>query len=225
MRYILLSILLFLFFFKGFSQFIEDDDNIKKDINKYKPVNVIKTNPLAILGSPMPLASEYRVILEHQINKKSTFFVGFSYLGKGILLKSYEESYNSSNSGTPFYYALYGFRAQGGYKFYYNKKAPKGFYVGPFVSYLSAIIKEKGTSFKSEYIKTTYLNTNIVFGHQFIIGDVITIDICSGWGYKNNEFFYYNTQNGSPQNLVDETISSYLSHVKFVFNFNFGYKF
>ena len=224
MKQLILSIILFFISFNSFSQFIENESDVKKSIKKYRPANIIKTNPLAIIAAPMPLASEYRLILEHQIDNLSSFYVGGSYLGKGFLLTLTEEANNSQNPNNPFYYALYGFRAQGGYKFYYNKKAPKGFYVGPFVSYLSAIIKEKGTSFSSEYIKTTYFNANLVFGHQFIIGDVFSIDICSGWGYKNNEFFYYNQPNGSSQNLQDD-VKSPLTNIKFVFNFNFGYKF
>ncbi|RLD46397.1 MAG: hypothetical protein DRI94_14835, partial [Bacteroidetes bacterium] len=85
MKYTILTLLFLLVFFKGFAQFIEnDDDDIKKNINDYRPANVLKTNPLAIISSPMPLASEYRLIMEHQINNNSAFFVGGSYLGKGL---------------------------------------------------------------------------------------------------------------------------------------------
>ncbi len=226
MKYTILTLLFLLVFFKGFAQFIEnDDDDIKKNINDYRPANVLKTNPLAIISSPMPLASEYRLIMEHQINNNSAFFVGGSYLGKGLFLSMLEESNNAQYPNNQFFYALYGYRAQGGYKFYYNGKSPKGFYVGPFISYLSSHIKEKGAPISSEYIKVTYFNVNLVFGHQFIIGDVFSIDICSGWGYKNNEYFYYTQQNNPAQDLTDDMPESAFQHLKFVFNFNFGYKF
>ncbi|RLD46164.1 MAG: hypothetical protein DRI94_15065 [Bacteroidetes bacterium] len=224
MKYIILIILFSLYFFNSFAQFIEDEDEAIKNINDYRPANVLKTNPLAIISSPMPYASEYRLIMEHQINKKTTFFIGASYLSKGPILSAEENTNNSQYPNNKFYYALYGYRVQGGYKFYYNGKSPKGFYVGPFISYLSSHIKEKGAPISSEYIKITYFNVNLVFGHQFIIGDVFSIDICSGWGYKNNEYFYYTQQNNPPQDLRDDW-SSGLQNVKFVFNFNFGYKF
>jgi hypothetical protein len=226
MKFLLLTILFLFTFLTSFSQFIEeDDDNVKKNLSDYRPTNIIKTNPLAIIASPMPLASEYRIMLEHQLTKETTFFVGGSYLGKGLFLSSIEQANNNQYPNNPFYYALYGFRVQGGYKFYYNGNAPKGFYIGPFISYLSSIIKEKGASLGSEYIKITYFNANLVFGHQFIIGDLISIDICTGWGYKNNEFFYYTQPNGAAQDLADDIPESVFKHLKFVFNFNFGYKF
>lgn len=222
----ILIISLILFSLNVFSQFIEDETSStpkKTNYSEFKTSNILKTNPLAIISSPMFYASEYRIIWEHKIDKKQTFFIGGSYLGKGMFLRLQEDAWNASNPNNNVFYVAKGYRAQGGYKFYYNKKAPKGFYVGPFISYLSTIITEKNAPLNSDYLQITYFNINLVFGHQFVIGDIFTIDFCSGWGYKSNLYFQKNP-NGASQDIFGD-INNPLQNVKFVFNFNFGYKF
>lgn len=145
------------------------------------PAYNIKTNPLPVLWGQVPFTGEYRLVFEKFLPPDQSVWFGVSYIGPSYLLTLFP-FYDSVKK----YLKITGFRLQGGYKFYFsNKKEPRGFYAGPYVSMYRAWFKDK--AFPNRYIQATYYNVNMIFGYQFIALNKLPVDVFAGLGYKYND--------------------------------------
>ncbi len=204
----------------------EDADTLQETDKEYK--TVIKSNPLAIIGTPVIVASEYRAMLERQIAPQSSVYLGVSYMSINLLgallygmdLEDISQSFSEFS----------GFRLQGGYKYYFKSKAPAGSYIGPYFSYINLVKRDENTGNYDETQGNSddrssmyFYNVDFVYGHQYVADSGFTFDVCTGLGYKGNSVAdYYENEEGSPDFFWGKYA---ISHFKFVLHFNFGYQF
>ncbi len=210
-KHFIISLSLVFFTTSVFPQSLGDDT-----VNN-ESKNIIKFNPLAIIFSPPIFTSEYRVILEHSVNNKSSFFAGASFLSRNPILWALELDLPAT-----------GYRIQGGYKFYYKGNAPKGSYIGPFVSFANVFVnQDRFTNSDGNYLHNlSFFNLDFIYGHQFVFKNNLTFDIATGLGYKKNN--YSGTQNkiSNPfENILSSSAYYAFTNIKLVCNLNLGYKF
>ena len=198
------------------------------DSLKYK--TVIKTNPFALIGTPVIVASEYRVMLERQIAPQSSVYLGSSYLSINLLgALLYGMDFDDI---TRSFSEFSGFRLQGGYKYYFKSKAPAGSYIGPYFSYINLVNRDEDTGVYDETQGNSvdrnsmyFYNVDFVYGYQYVADSGFTFDVCTGLGYKGNSIADYIEENevGVVSGNFWEKYAE--SHFKFVLHFNFGYRF
>ena len=188
---------------------------------------ILKTNPLPILWGNIVGTAEYRLLYEMPVSLRQTLMFGISYLGKGPFFTSlfslsdtstnlqiHNQIMQLANEAT-----INGFRIQIMEKFYLTQKhlAPRGFYIGPHLSYSTAKITFPSIDL---YENDTYLNWNIFLGGQTIINQV-ALDFFMGLGYKHNFYeVYYNKQKEDSGNIPSLT-----GNIKLSLGFNIGYAF
>lgn len=174
---------------------------------------VVKTNLLPIAWGPIPFTGEYRLVGEAVTGAKQSGQLALSYLGPSglINLSSVEDT-----AGNKVGIVISGYRIQGTYKFYLTKDdAPKGFYVGPHISYARAKLYEKGNP--DNYIKADFFNLVGMMGYQAISSGGFAFDLFTGVGYKNNSY----SVSGSLNSEKFET----KNNTKLYFGFNMGIAF
>ncbi len=155
-----------------------------------KALTVYKTNPFSIMWGPIPYTAEYKLIRETAFSAHSSFVVGISFLGKSPLLSQAEKSnagssLNNSQGNTKL--KVRGWRFQMAYRYYLGKrKAPRGFWCGPQVSWANVLISDKSSTAANDYLEATHFNVNALAGYQIIIRDKWAFDFFFGLGYKKN---------------------------------------
>jgi hypothetical protein len=151
---------------------------------------IYKTNPFSMLWGPIPLTAEYKLICEAAFSPRSSFVVGVSYLGKSPLLSMAEKANRNNGNGTMQPAAelkVRGWRFQLAYRYYLGRrKAPRGFWCGPQLSWSNAIISTKSPNAAYDYLEATHFNLNALAGYQLIIRDKWAFDFFFGLGYKKN---------------------------------------
>lgn len=168
-------------------------------INSYKkkktyPLQptIIKTGLSGFLwGGVFPFTSEYRLGVEIATGKKQSDQVSFSVLGKNIFWKAFEKA---SKPPVNQIIKVGGYRIQYAHKFYVRKRqtAPYGFYIAPHFSYTNAKISLGLTRYYNKsYFDVRHFNANLLFGVQRGKLGRFSMDICGGFGYKNNSVFYH----------------------------------
>ena len=134
-------------------------------IRMYTRPNVLKTNLLGI----------YSLFYERQLQPKQSIQVGINVANVGFL-------WNDTK-----YFSL-----SAAYKFYLSKKQssghrpyPSGFYVSPYVRFLSARETAKGVFSHSRLSEVSYdmFGGGAVAGYQMIFGHGLTLDFFVGGGY------------------------------------------
>lgn len=188
----------------------------------FSPTMVVKTNPLAALGGPMwlailPLTGEYKALFEIKTAPKQAVTIGASFLGPSLLINLDQLSVDEdgiSNLNTS------GFRGQLWYKFYIGRdtEAPKGFYVGPHVSYASASLVINDND--ADKLGIQKINFNGVIGYQIITSGGFALDIYTGLGAKNIK---YNV-GGDSGDIIDAELEDKFTPAV-TFGLNFGYAF
>lgn len=181
----------------------------------------LKTNPLSALGGPfwvtiVPITGEYKILFETKVSQKSSFQLGLGYLGPSVLINLDElVSDGSSVSGIN----TSGVRVQGMYKIFLSRdlSAPKGFYVGPHVSFASAAIKSKDDP--TDKITAQKINVNGVIGYQLITSGGFCLDFYTGMGIVSKKWSV------SGGGTFDETGFSNNTTVSIPFAVSFGYAF
>lgn len=180
----------------------------------------VKTNPLAVLGSPfwfivIPVTGEYRVLFEAQTTPKQSLQIGLGYVGPSSLVNLEKLSDSIASIGVS------GFRGQLTYKFFVTKNgAPEGLYLAPYVSYATVKIKSKANT--ANYLKGTKINYAGIIGYQLISDGGFCLDIYTGLGIKDR------TWSVGAEAFSQEWNADFLKGVSGVsvsFGFNFGYAF
>ncbi len=128
--------------------------------------------------------------------------------------------------------SILGFRLQGAYRFYLNKKlfsdeknyAPSGFYSGPVVSYSQAKLKFKNPLLKGNYIDAYSFFATWNTGYQAVFNR-FAIDFFSGLGYKKNDAISHQRRGGSVSINNPDPIPYYSNNFKISLGFNFGWAF
>jgi hypothetical protein len=180
----------------------------------------VKINPLAALGGPfwviiVPITGEYKLLLEAKLSKRISFQVAGGYIGPSVLINLNKLTTDSSGvSGIK----TGGYLISGMLKFFLSSDlpAPKGFYVGPQVSYASAKITDKSAS--SNYLGATKLNINADIGYQLITSGGFCLDIFTGIGYVSRKW-NVNGETGIWSGITNK------SGVTIPLGFSFGYAF
>lgn len=181
---------------------------------------VIKTNPFASMwsglwvGPVIPLTAELpRVSVEYGKGHHGAMLAG-GYLGWSALGNITDTEGNKvrdvlSNNGV---------KIQGLYKYYISGTAPKGFYVGPHVSYAYSKLADKENT--DNYLSGTNQIYSAALGYQFISQGGFSFDVFTGFGYQSKDW----KASGDGADLGDEEIEGYKGF-KVPFVINFGYAF
>lgn len=181
---------------------------------------VIKTNPFASLGSGIwlgpviPLTAELPRLTFEYGNGNHGFMLSGGYLGWSVLGSIEDGEGNQvrdvlSNNGV---------KVQGIYKYYVSGTAPKGFYVGPHVSYSYSVMTEKENT--SNYLVGSNLVMSAALGYQFIADGGFSFDVFTGFAYQAKDW----TAGGEGADFGEESIKGYRGF-KVPFVINFGYAF
>lgn len=191
-------------------------------------LNVVKTNPFALLISQIPFTGEARLLFEHMLTARQSTTFGLSYVFPNFIIRSTLEDLNNQYNVE---LRLRGYRVQGGYRFYLSNKsfASDGFYIGPHASLYSAKLYEK--NFKDGYLQINFANINLLWGYQVLLWDFFAIDTYMGVGYRNN--FDIVKESSAPNapvtfNSIANTPDFallYNSNFKFSFSVNIGFVF
>jgi len=113
-----------------------------------------------------------------------------------------------------------GFRGQVWYKFYIGRdtEAPKGFYVGPHISYGNANLVVNDD--EANKLGIQKINFNGVIGYQIISGGGFALDVFTGLGVKNIKY----TIEGETDDIIDGELEDKFTPAV-AFGLNFGYAF
>ena len=204
--------------------------SLLKTRNSPAALTVYKTNPFSIIWGPIPFTAEYKIIRETAFAPNQSFLVGISYLGKSPLLSQAEKANQNNsipNSGTNDKLKVRGFRFQFAYRYYLSKrKAPRGFYCGPQLSWSYATITPASLSSRNYYIYGTHFNINALAGYQVIIRDKVAFDFFFGLGYKKNTWIeHYSSTRSYIIHDFDNITPLYDKPVKVTLGINFGLAF
>jgi hypothetical protein len=199
-----------------------------KDSLKIRPLSpqpvsyIIKTNPLPIIWGSVPFTSEFRVLQEIPVALFQSSQIGFSYIGKSVVLAMQENAIRQNNEPR---IKVRGFRIQYAHRFYYkrNSYAPEGAYIGPLISYTTAKFGTRYSQQFDHYVRAEHFNTNMMLGYQAVSDDGFTLDAFIGAGYKKNTWQYHRSHNTTVIDLSD--IPYYSSSFKFSCGFNIGFAF
>ena len=176
---------------------------------------IIKTSPIALLAGQMLFLGEARFIYERVVTPAQSSFVGVSVNFPNFITRAlFEEIRDSLDLDLK----AWGFRAQGGYKFYlsHKNKEMEGFFIGPHISYNFSRVREK--SYPDEWVKLVYLNGGCILGFQHIVEN-LSLEYMTGFGYRNNYILYNDTSSAHDEK---EQLSI---GFKFTLTFNMGYAF
>lgn len=192
-----------------------------------KPLNpqfirhVIKTNPLPILWASIPFTSEFRYVQEVPIARYQSLQLGFSYIGKSVILTLIENASRHKNEPRV---VVSGFRIQFSHRYYFTELeyAPVGFYIGPHISYSTAKFSTRYGMIFNNYLQGTHYNINLIGGVQ-LLADDFTVDVFGGLGYKKNTWVSHSANNVISMDLTDSRL--YNSPVKITLGFNIGMAF
>lgn len=195
-------------------------DSLEKEARNLKTV-VIKTNPLNFFYGPLLITGEYRLGAEIQTNRKQSFNLAASYLGKGRLFRQFLDT----TVAVPSDLILNGYRIQAGYRFYFGhnffhavglsayKTGIIGFFIGPNASLVNFKVTTRTANQFDNYLNFQLIDATLDGGMQLRF-DRVYGDIFLGLGYKENTQ-YLVTPTGS-QNLANS-----LDPDDFIFNSNF----
>jgi len=174
---------------------------------------VIKTNLLPIAWGPIPFTGEYRLVGEAAIAPKQSVQLALSYLGPSAILNA---SSIQDTAGNNVGVTISGYRIQATYKFFLTKsEAPKGFYVGPHISFASAKLYDKNN--KNNFVKADYFNAVAMLGYQVIADNGFAFDFFTGVGYKSNSI--------TAQGNLKTSKFTFPNNMKVYFGFNMGMAF
>ena len=192
-------------------------------------LSVYKTNPFSILWGPIPYTAEYKLIRETAFAPHSSFVVGISFLGKSPLLSQAEKAQQNGGTSTSApnqELKVRGWRFQLAYRYYLGtRKAPRGFWCGPQLSWANAVISAKSYSAANYYIDGTHFNLNALAGYQIIIRDKVAFDFFFGLGYKKNTWHEHYNGRVAVIHDFDDLTPLYDKPVKITLGINFGLAF
>lgn len=202
--------------FSDLSGLAQEKTTAKKDYNF-----TVKVNPLNALGGPfwvvfIPITGEYKVLFEAKLAKHISAQVGAAYIGPSVLVNLDKISTDTSKvTGI----STNGFKVSGMVKYFLSRDlpAPKGFYLGPQISYAKAKIANKTLS--SEYVGAEKFCINLCIGYQMITSGGFTLDIFTGMGYVTRKWDYQGKSSG------DFDLGNNKTGVNIPLGFSFGYAF
>lgn len=201
-------------------------------------LNILKTNPFALLASqvvlaidspPIPLLTgELRVMYELVELPKQSTVIGLSYIMQSPLFTDTVDVHLRKRFGLTL--RINGVRLQVAQKFYFTKwNSPQGLYIAPHASYNWS----KWSFYYTTYSGTrgnnavtyffNYINVNALFGFQKLIRKKVAFDVNVGVGFRYNFYKEKNSQTIIPIKLGEGTpLPSWL---KLSFTSNFGFAF
>lgn len=127
--------------------------------------------------------------------------------------------YGSSGGFLNSNYSFEGIRGMLGYRYYLlsSRNAPKGIYVGPYLSYNYVQIRDKAAT--ENYEGLNYFDACAIFGFQAITSKHFAFDMSIGLGYKDN----FVTHSNQDLDYIPLPRIDALRHVKGMLQLNFGY--
>jgi hypothetical protein len=198
---------------------------------------LLKTNLIPFLVGQMPFTGELRLTYERAIAKKQSVTIGASYDYPNFILAAAGSGggHGGGRRGNGGGYAgrgggitgvsIEGGRVTLGYRYYplKNAVALKGLFVGPYLSYNAANIREKNNS--SEYEVANYANASAITGYQLVFPKHWSFEIFGGIGYKDNFSLHYDAAADRVFEQYRFFQNSAMNHIKLVVQMNFGYAF
>lgn len=185
-----------------------------------------KTNPFTILQGPIPFTAEYRFGIEVMGSRRLSYQFMASYLNKSPFF-SLGFQPNGSFTARDFEFPGYRLQAQVRYfalKFSSEHKVstmmiPSGIYFGLQGSYAAATLKFKSFSYPRQ--EWTNFNVAAMSGIQYMISDIVGLDVFFGLGYKNNTIV--DVQSSQQRTVMDpkQLVGNYYGNpVKLYLGFN-----
>lgn len=157
----------------------------EQEIPRLKELNVLKTNPLAVLWSQIPFTGEVRATYERvmSLDQSSVISLSYVFLSPVDIVREFVRDMEDSLGVN---ILVRGARVQAAYRFYLSsdEPAPYGIYIGPHASVNGLNLAVKG--FPNDYINIYYANAGFLAGYQFRIGPLFVGDVYIGAGYKYN---------------------------------------
>ncbi len=199
----------------SYSQNIPSDSLIAFDIQPMK-LNMVKTNPLALIWSQIPFTSEARFMYERVGGLHESTMVGLSYVFPSPYFKLF---WDSLETDLGYQISTLGYRVQAGQKFYLlnKQRAPNGFFIMPHASYNNLRITLK--DLKGYYAHFIFFNVSLLAGYQLVLFDLLTIEAYTGAGWRDNYVLY-----GDP-NTVKVDLDEIVRGFKFTFAMQCGITF
>jgi hypothetical protein len=198
----------------------------KKKPYPYQPL-ILKTSPTGFLyGGVFPITSEYRFSAEITTGRTQSDQVSVSYLSKNIIWGLIDLSSNTAQQRT---IKASGYRLQYTHKFYlvnHRHHSPFGFYVGPHVSYADArVFLGMSRYYRDAYFDFKHFNADMIIGVQVGKPGRVTLDLCTGMGYKSNEIWYHPTSYRIQRYDSTDFGPYFNNHFHMLFDVAMGYAF
>ncbi len=148
---------------------------------------IVKLSPQHFLLGGLPLTGEYGIFTERRIGRKMALEAGLAYMNKGLLVISAEMDTTSSSNTDDL--GISGFRIQGEYKFYLNRKdRNSGFFIAPHFSFATAKYFEKNSGKRKDiYLKGRHIDFSILAGFRFAFGR-FSLEPYVGGGYRDKHW-------------------------------------
>ena len=174
------------------------------------------------------------MVYETPVAHDKSVTMGVSYLGKSLLIYMFDKLDSIPGDTFANDVVVRGIRGQLSYRFFLFEEAltrrqgyPQGLYIGPHVSFASAIISMHSYNWANIFTRASYFNLSVISGLKYSIFDKLVIDIFSGIGYRYN--IIYNNLTIHKYMWKDEDKFFYwdthpiFKHYKISFGFNIGY--
>lgn len=170
-----------------------DAQNFDTDVNiKPEYPLVVKLSPQHIILGGLPLTGEYGAFVERRVGQKMAVEAGLAYAGKNMMTFMIEAD-TAYSGGSPVL-GVNGFRVQGLYKFYLNRKDKNsGLFVAPHFSYSSVKYTEKfaGGGSSDYYIQGIHTDFGLIGGFRFAFGR-FSMEPYIGGGYRDKHWIEKN---------------------------------
>ena len=149
--------------------------------------NVFKTNLLS------PIVGSYNFFYERAIAKKASLQLGVGFVNLNI-----GASAGSASSSTK----MSGYRITPEFRFYpsSNKSAPKGFFVGPYITYQDLTLKVTNSAGVEGKASLTTFGGGLILGYQWLISDIVALDLFAGGGSSSGSVTVDSNSNGFTSN-------------------------
>lgn len=184
--------------------------------------NVIKGQPLRLLLGRIPYGSELHVSYERMLAPRHSIVVSANFNFPGLLWLIPSDSVNP---GRRFSWILGG-GIRGHYRFYplRRHKGPRGYFLGPVVSYNYGKLQYKSGM---DFIRFDQVDAGVITGYQWIVLDDAVIELFGGLGYRTETIRYWDENLQQYEDItrqVNRSLGplSFLRSIQLYFGFSIG---
>ena len=195
---------------------------------------ILKFSLIPIFVGQIDFTGELRVTYERKIAKHQSITIGVSYDYPNFILLAIGNQFSRGSGGRHGggrssganlnSVSVEGGRITFGYRYYPLKKQPglKGFFIGPWLSYNAANIRDKSAS--QNYELVNYADACAITGYQLVVHH-FALEFFGGFGYKNNFVTHPNADANQVYRQFTIPQTGPAKYFKFALEMNFGYAF